>query len=187
MTSDPTPPLDMSRLMHDLEVVEIKSDKSEISHKDAALYYVRMFRWPIFPCVPRGKKPLTTHGFHEATLDTAQVLEWWTRWPDANLATPTGAEGCGFDVVDIDGPVGMESLKGFVDELDVKAIAFTPGDGMERGPGRHLYCDATGDGNATRFAPGCDYRGRGGFAIVPPSVALHGVRYAWIAKPEAAK
>jgi len=35
------------------------------------------------------------------------------------------------------------------------------------------------------FAPGCDYRGRGGFCVLPPSIALHGVRYAWLEAPEA--
>jgi hypothetical protein len=177
-------PLALSRLVHDFEAVEVLSHVTQPSHRDAALWYARIYRWPVFPIVPRGKKPLTQHGFLEATTDTAQIIEWFSRWPDANLATPTGAEGCGFDVVDIDGPAGMESLTTFADELDIRAIAFTPGDGVERQPGRHLYIPATGDGNATKFAPGCDYRGAGGYVCIPPSVALHGVRYAWLHAPE---
>lgn len=183
MTDTPTSPLAMSALLHDLEVVEVKGDVAHPSHKDSALWYARRYRWPVFPIVPRGKKPLTTHGFHEATTDTTQILEWWTRWPDANLGTPTGADGCGYDVVDIDGPVGLASLREFAHELEVKAIAFTPGDGVERKPGRHLFIPATGDGNATKFAAGCDYRGAGGYVVLPPSIALHGVRYQWIEAP----
>lgn len=185
-----TSPLDLSRLMHDFEAVEVISDKPNPSAREAALWYVRMLRFPIFPCVPRGKRPLTAHGFHEATTDTAQVLEWWTRWPDANLATPTGPTthgGCGFDVIDVDGAVGHATLAGLVDELpEVRAVAFTPGDPTKANgePGRHLYVDATGDGNATRFAPGLDYRGQGGYVVLSPSMALHGVRYAWIEMPE---
>lgn len=178
--------LDLSRILHDVEAVEIIG-RTDINMRDAALWYSRVLRWPVFPLVGRGKKPLTTHGFHEATTDTAQILEWWTRWPDANLGVPTGATGCGFDVVDVDGPVGMTTAQQFLDELDVRAIAFTPGDGVDRKPGRHLYVPASGDGNATKFAPGCDYRGAGGYVCAPPSVALHGVRYAWIQAPEVGK
>ena len=36
---------------------------------------------PVFPCVPGGKRPLTGHGFHDATTDTAQIRTWWQRWP----------------------------------------------------------------------------------------------------------
>ena len=36
---------------------------------------------PVFPCVPGGKRPLTLHGFHEATTDLSQVAVWWRRWP----------------------------------------------------------------------------------------------------------
>lgn len=179
MTTEP----DLSTVLHEVEAVEVISAVKSPSHSDAALWYARVYRWPVFPIVPRGKKPLTAHGFHDATTDTAQILDWWRQWPDANLGTPTGAEGCGYDVVDIDGPAGMASLLEFRHELDVKAIAFTPGDGVERKPGRHLYIPATGDGNATKFAPGCDYRGDGGYVCLPPSVALHGVRYAWIDEP----
>jgi hypothetical protein len=176
--------LSLSRLIHEFEGVEIISDVKAPSHLEAAHWYARTLRWPVFPLVPRGKKPLTTHGFLEASTDMDTIYAWWHRWPDANLGTPTGPDGCGFDVVDIDGPTGMATLEQFAAELDVRAVAFTPGDGVERKPGRHLYIPATGDPNATKFAPGCDYRGAGGYVVLPPSVALHGVRYAWIEGPK---
>lgn len=31
---------------------------------------------PVFPCVPGGKRPLTSHGFHEASTDLSQVAAW---------------------------------------------------------------------------------------------------------------
>lgn len=56
---------------------------------------------PVFPCVPGGKRPLTTHGFHDASTDPAIIRSWWRRWPDANIGIPTGAAS-GVDVVDVD-------------------------------------------------------------------------------------
>ena len=56
---------------------------------------------PVFPCVPGGKQPLTTRGFHDASANPAQVTAWWRHWPDASLGLPTGAAS-GVDVVDVD-------------------------------------------------------------------------------------
>jgi hypothetical protein len=49
--------------------------------------------WYVFPCKPRTKQPATANGFKDATLDEAQVREWWTRMPDANVAISTGPSG----------------------------------------------------------------------------------------------
>ena len=49
-------------------------------------------------------------------------------------------------------------------------IAFTPNDGV------HVYVQSTGLRNRTRFAPGLDYRGAGGYVIAPPSVVVVSAR-----------
>src|SRR5690606_39132880 len=56
---------------------------------------------PVFPCVSGEKRPLTRHGFQEASVDLAQVAAWWHRWPSANIGIPSGALS-GVDVVDVD-------------------------------------------------------------------------------------
>ena len=55
----------------------------------------------VFPCVPGGKRPLTAHGFQDASAELAVIDFWWRRHPDANIGIPTGAAG-GVDVVDVD-------------------------------------------------------------------------------------
>jgi hypothetical protein len=55
---------------------------------DAALGYARR-GLPVFPV--RGKSPLTEHGFRDASTDTDAIGEWWSRFPDANVAIPTGS------------------------------------------------------------------------------------------------
>ena len=36
---------------------------------------------PVFPCVPRGKKPATAHGCKDATIDADVIRRWWGRSP----------------------------------------------------------------------------------------------------------
>jgi hypothetical protein len=56
---------------------------------------------PVFPCEPGGKRPLTADGFLEATTEGASIRRWWGRWPNANVAIPTG-ERSGLLVLDVD-------------------------------------------------------------------------------------
>ena len=64
----------------------------------AALWYAEL-GYPVFPCAPGRKTPLTEHGLLEATTDAEQVTAWWTQHPDANVAIRTD----GLVVIDIDG------------------------------------------------------------------------------------
>jgi Bifunctional DNA primase/polymerase, N-terminal len=66
----------------------------------AAMYLAR-HGVPVFPCASGFKRPIVKGGFTAATVDVRQVETWWRRWPDANLAVPTGAAS-GLDVVDVD-------------------------------------------------------------------------------------
>lgn len=179
-------PLPMSNLLHAVEAVGIIRPEP-VDMRAAALWYADKLGWPVFPLKARGKTPLTRNGFKDATLELAAIHAWWTDTPDANIGVPTGPAptGCGFDVIDVDGDIGIASMQQLAGELpQVVAIAFTPGDGMQRRPGRHLFTPATGHGNTVGFEPGMDYRGAGGYIVAPPSIALHGVRYAWIERPE---
>ena len=129
------------------------------------------FGMPVFPCVSGGKRPLTAHGFHDASTDPAQVSAWWRRWPGANIAVPTG-EPSGLVVVDVDvhGPVdGRESFRRARDAGLVEGWEL-----LVRSPtgGVHAYYPAT-PGTAQRSwqagHAGVDFRGDGGYIIVPPS------------------
>ena len=81
------------------DVARLLSAFGEWSIRDSALAYgeagVR-----VFPCVPGAKRPLTSHGFTDATTDQRRIARWWDRWPEANIGLPTGHGGV--DVVDVD-------------------------------------------------------------------------------------
>lgn len=126
---------------------------------------------PIFPCASGGKRPLTHAGFHEASCDTSQVRTWWARFPGANIGMPTGSES-GIDVVDVDvtgtdsGFAAFEraSVAGLVEgEL---ARVRTPSGGL------HVYFPAIAARPQRCWqaaAAHIDFRGNGGYVVVPPS------------------
>jgi len=125
---------------------------------------------PVFPCVPGGKRPITTRGFHEATTDAAQVVSWWRQRPAANLAIPTGAAS-GVVVVDVDvhktnGYAALERAAHSEVLPDPLAVVTTPTGG------RHLYFPAVAEHEQRSWQvgrAGIDFRGDGGYIIVPPS------------------
>ncbi|AIK69345.1 DNA primase/polymerase [Mycobacterium phage Minerva] len=75
----------------------------------SALWYAKKAGWAVFPLVPGEKRPATRNGFKDATRDGAQIRRWWTENPNYNIGLPTG-KTAGFDVVDVDGPQGVQSL-----------------------------------------------------------------------------
>lgn len=147
----------------------------------AALYYASV-GWPVFPLVPGEKRPLTSNGFKDASLDMEEITAWWAVYPDANIGVPTGLR---FDVIDIDTPDGYDSYETFRTEIiegghpfpDILAAAATGGGGA------HVLVAATGRGNAAGLRPGLDYRGAGGYIVVPPSRLTDGRRYSWVRPP----
>lgn len=128
--------------------------------------------WPVFPVAARGKAPLTRRGLYDASTDLATLRAWWAARPDANIGVRTGVA---FDVLDVDGDEGVDELEARCGGGDVPPgpVVLTPGRGL------HIYVAPTGKSNRVRFAPGFDWRGIGGYVVVPPSIGANGVRYRW--------
>jgi hypothetical protein len=147
---------------------------------DAALAYADK-GLPVFPCNASNKRPLTEHGFEDATSDPEQIRLWWARWPNAMIGMPTG-ERSGFWALDVDDPAAFENAC----SIDLRATRR-----CDTGKGYHLlfrFDQADPVSNAQRhpkrgwpFAelPGAEARGEGGYVIVPPSIHPSGKRYSW--------
>lgn len=126
---------------------------------------------PVFPVAAESKRPLTRRGFHDASTDPAQLRSWWGAHPRANLAIPTG-KASGVVVVDVD-------VHGQVNGYDALNQAHLAGivAGWEmtvRSPsgGLHLYFHASSSDEQRSWQAaraGIDFRGDGGYIIVPPS------------------
>lgn len=137
---------------------------------------------PVFPCVPGGKRPLVSRGFLDATVDVRQVAAWWRDYPSANVGVPTGAVS-GVVVVDVDVYGWVPGFAAFDRAMEAglvggwQALVDTPSGGM------HAYYLAT-PGVVQRCwqaaAVGIDFRGDGGYVVVPPSIVrVDGVHVAY--------
>jgi hypothetical protein len=124
--------------------------------------------WPVFPCAAGEKIPATRHGFRDATTDERQIIAWFGRHPDWNLAIATGAPGP--DVLDVDqhGSAGngfsaFARLRhaGLLD--GATACVRTPHGGL------HLYFTGSHQRNGHLPAHHLDFRSAGGYILAPPS------------------
>ncbi|MDR2373135.1 MAG: bifunctional DNA primase/polymerase [Bifidobacteriaceae bacterium] len=154
------------------EVVEAVAAAQAMPLPEAALLLAGRGA-PVFPCLAGGKRPLTEHGLLDAAADPGRVREWWRRFPEANIGVPTGPVS-GLDVVDVD---VREGGSGFDALADAAAGAPGLGDGWSMvvatpSGGAHLYYPADpGRVNGSWVCAGAhvDFRGAGGYVIVPPS------------------
>ena len=144
-----------------------------------ALYYGKM-GLRVFPLRAGGKAPATPHGCKDATSDPGQIKAWWGGAQLYNVGIATGG---GLAVLDVDinhdaGKYGDETLS----ELE-RQHGPLPDTWMclTGGGGAHYYfcCDDPALTIGAGFAPGLDYRGAGGYVVVPPSVHESGQEYVW--------
>lgn len=144
---------------------------------------------PVFPLAVRGKEPLIPRkqggrGVDDATLDEAQIREWWGKWPDANV----GGRCDGFVVVDVD-PVHGGRSEGLP---PTERVHLTGSGGFHRwhrlsavqlvavqGPGSLVK-------QAREIAPGVNVRlDTRGYVVLPGSVHPDGPTYQILSVGEA--
>ena len=152
--------------------------------------------WPVFPCHPETKRPLTPGasvkgakdgGLYVATCDETQIRNWWSKYPKALIGLPTGAK-IGAFVIDLD--AGVDKATGEIFEIeDIRAsLEETLGHALPRTftvatprGGQHLYFQMPpGEtlGNRGGLIDRVDVRGDGGYVIAPPSARPDGAHYA---------
>ena len=131
--------------------------------------------YAVFPCRPNAKQPLHKGGFHNATMDVAQIKEWWSNVPLANPAIYPEACKPRLLVIDVDikgnsgGDRAWKFLRAELQLEDPGMVVQTPSGG------RHHYysLDGTTDpvqSSASRIAPGIDVRSAGGYVLAPGSI-----------------
>lgn len=139
---------------------------------NAALQLARA-GYALFPA-KANKKPYVSGWKQKATTDIKIIRKWFTNWPDAMPAIPTGAMN-GVAVLDVDlkdKKNGFETLRklGFDPDSPTHTAVTTPSGG------KHLYfrypkglrC------SASKIGTGVDVRADGGYVIAPGAVSLMG-------------
>jgi Bifunctional DNA primase/polymerase, N-terminal len=117
------------------------------------------------------------HGVHDATTDPDQVRAWWRRWSHANIGLRTGVL---FDVIDVDGERGRQSLQRFLADHCGGMPIGGPRVRTGSGAGWHLYVARTGLPDHIGVLEGVDYRAAGRYVVAPPSRhSATGRPYVW--------
>lgn len=146
--------------------------------------------WNVFPChwmlggkcscgrecSSPGKHPLTAHGLKDATTELDLIVDWWRKWPRANIGLATGK----LYVVDLDGDGGVAAWEALeITHSPAPTLLARTGGG-----GIHRYYQMPPDVNlpntAGRLARHVDTRGVGGYVLAPPSNHKSGHAYEWV-------
>lgn len=142
---------------------------------DAALQYQQK-GFPVIPIRPDKKPFISWQEFQSRKATEAEIKNWWSKWPDAMIGIVTGKISKLF-VLDCDTQEAIEKIESMLPDGFLCPIAQTPRDG------RHYYFTYPEDANltvGTQIMPGIDFRGEGGFIIVPPSINGNGKAYQWL-------
>ncbi|WP_215754222.1 bifunctional DNA primase/polymerase [Acetobacter sp. P5B1] len=122
--------------------------------------------YPIFPC-GKNKRPLTEHGFKDASTDEERVKAMFRACPGARIGMPTG-RASGIFVIDIDtkdGPHAQDWMVGLNLHNGTKCVKTQSG-------GYHLWYrmpDVELRNTQSKLHPNVDTRGEGGYVLIPPS------------------
>lgn len=158
----------------------------------AALAYAAR-GWPVFPCSPATKAPLTKRGLKDATTHPDMIRGWWGRWPKAMIGLPLGGP-TGLFALDFDPREEVDPESGEVTQFTYRQLRADteamiggelPATAASRTPsgGFHIfYRQPEGDEirNRGNLPPHVDVRGLGGYVIAPPSMREDGKAYAWV-------
>lgn len=118
--------------------------------------------------VGKDKRPLLAswRSYQTNPASAAQVEQWWTVQPDANIAAICGHQS-GFFVVDID------------PGADISGLHLPPTKIVRTGRGGWHYYYKWGEHlknvpNTVNIRPHIDLRGEGSYILIPPSINEHG-------------
>lgn len=168
---------------------------AKTKHKNAALWYAK-FNWHVFPIVGNDKRPITTNGYKDASIDPEIIDAWFEEHPEANIGLACDLSG----VIALDGDPShytneSAAFMAALQEEYPTASQSTPTGGI------HLIYTVPPDVTLTNsrgsLPPGIDVRANGYILLAPSGVIYRGDkaaskgvedghfgRYRWLEKPD---
>ena len=89
-------------------------------------------------CKSPAKHPIPRNGVKEATIDSAVVLDWWGRYPLANIGIATGSASRLW-VLDVDAHSADKNGEASLLALEARYGPLPETLTVKTGKGRHLY------------------------------------------------
>jgi len=156
----------------------LESLKNVVLPKELEEYIAK--GWKIFPC-KKDKKPLTSHGFLDATNEQDQIKLWYQKFTDCNWGLSVGDSD--LSVIDIDirnGGYFKENDDSFSIRNSSEKEFILPKTRFVKtgGGGYHLYYQGAKD-LPKNLGEGIDFKSTGGYVILPPSIHQSGIPYKW--------
>lgn len=134
----------------------------------------------VFPVEYRGKTPLIKEWPTEASCDPAKIAAWDQQYPGRNWALACGPES-GVFVLDVDGEDGKASM---AELCKAHGDSWTGTLRVKTAHGWHLYFKCPENvlirSTVKKLADGLDIRGKGGAAMIPPSIHPDDIAYQWV-------
>lgn len=149
----------------------------------AAMDYGRL-GWSVVPIDPLRKRPVIPwEVYRHRHPETKEIGDWFTTWPNANLAVVTGVVS-DLLVLDLNPARGGERARIRLEQQHgplPETVEARSGSG-----GVHLYFRHPGGVLQGRIAvaPGIDLHGDGDFVVAPPSLHASGKSYRWVRSPD---
>lgn len=145
-----------------------------MSNLEIALKYASL-DFKVFPCGIFSKVPLIPNGngVYDATKDKDLITEWWTKYPDSNIALAIPEDKI---VVDVDGKNQIE------DSLTKTVTAITP----RINGGKHYWYKKPIVYQLEKIqdqVSKIDILTYGSYVLAPPSLHPNGGKYKWINAP----
>lgn len=138
----------------------------------AALWYLKK-GMNVIP-IKQDKKPyIKWERFQTEQVTESQVMEWWEKWPTANIGVITGKIS-NMMSVDCDSQNGIDTINEYLPDMFTTPTAKTPSGGQHS----HFIYRA-GLVNRSRVLTDTDIRTDGGYIVMPPSKNGKG-EYLWL-------
>ena len=148
---------------------------------DAALKYAEA-GFAVIPVTRWDKNPYNSNGSRGGSVDPDQIRQWWSWWPDANVAIVCGRLSGNLLAIDVDvkdgkhGDFSIEQWQAAHGDFP-STVSQKTGSG-----GSHYffrYQDIAKYKNTIDALPGVDVRGEYAYVVVAPSVYEDGRQYEW--------